>query len=90
MKDFVFLCVIDMFSKFAWVIPLKDKKALQLVMLFKISQMNRIVNQKNMDRKRQQILQQINEIMATKKMLQKCIQHITKENLLWLKDLLES
>ena len=29
------LCVIDIFSKYAWVIPLKDKKVLQLLMLHK-------------------------------------------------------
>ena len=31
------LCVIDIYSKSAWVIPLKDEKALQLLMLFKKS-----------------------------------------------------
>ena len=30
------LCVIDTYSKYVWVIPLKDKKVLQLLMLFKI------------------------------------------------------
>ena len=35
-KGFRFLlCVIDIFSKYAWVIPLKDKKVLVLLMLFK-------------------------------------------------------
>ena len=35
-KGFRFLlCVIDIFSKYAWVIPLKDKKVLILLMLFK-------------------------------------------------------
>ena len=35
-KGFKFLlCVIGMYSKCAWVILLKDKKALQLLMLFK-------------------------------------------------------
>ena len=29
------LCIIDIFSKYAWVGPLKDKKELQLPMLFK-------------------------------------------------------
>ena len=29
------LCVIDTFSKYTWVISLKDKKTLQLLMLFK-------------------------------------------------------
>ena len=35
------LCVIDIFSKYAWVVPLKDKKSL---MLFKKYQMIRIEN----------------------------------------------
>ena len=35
-KGFRFLlCVIDIFSKYAWVIPSKDKKVLVLLMLFK-------------------------------------------------------
>ena len=29
------LCIIDIFSKYAWVIPLKDKKVISIVMLFK-------------------------------------------------------
>ena len=46
------LCVVDIFSKYAWVIPLKDKKwsfililFQQLLMLFKKSKMNLIANQ---------------------------------------------
>ena len=31
------LCVIDIFSKYAWVVPLKDKKVLVLLMLFRKS-----------------------------------------------------
>ena len=31
------LCVIDIFSYYVWVIPLKGKKVLQLMMLFKKS-----------------------------------------------------
>ena len=35
-KGFRFLlCIIDIFSKYAWVGPLKDKKVLLLLMLFK-------------------------------------------------------
>ena len=35
-KGFRFLlCIIDILSKYAWVVPLKDKKVLLLLMLFK-------------------------------------------------------
>ena len=35
-KGIIFLlCVIDIFSKYAWAIPLKEKKPLQFLMLFK-------------------------------------------------------
>ena len=39
------LCVIDIFSKCAWVIPLKDKNVLQLLILFKKFFLNLIANQ---------------------------------------------
>ena len=31
-----FLCVIDIFSKYAWVVPLKDKKGISIVKAFQI------------------------------------------------------
>ena len=35
-KAFRFLlCIIDIFSKYAWVVPLKDKNVLVLLMFFK-------------------------------------------------------
>ena len=34
MKDLDFQCVIDIFSKYAWVVPLKDKKGLSIVNAF--------------------------------------------------------
>ena len=35
-KEFRFLlCVIDIFGKYAWVVPLKDKKGVKLLMLFR-------------------------------------------------------
>ena len=35
-KGFRFLlCIIDILSKYAWVVPLKDKKVLVLLVLFK-------------------------------------------------------
>ena len=34
-KGFIFLlCVIDIFSKYAWVVPLKDKKGISIVNAF--------------------------------------------------------
>ena len=33
-KGFRFLCVIDIFSKYAWVVPLKDKKGVSIVNAF--------------------------------------------------------
>ena len=34
-KEFRFLlCVIDIFSKYAWVVPLKDKKGVSIVNVF--------------------------------------------------------
>ena len=33
-KEFVFCCVIDIFSKYAWVVPLKDKKSITVIKLF--------------------------------------------------------
>ena len=34
-KKFIFsLCVIDIFSKYAWVVPLKDKKGVSIVDAF--------------------------------------------------------
>ena len=45
-KGFRFLlCVIEIYSKFAWVIYLKGKKELQLLMPFKKFQLNQIANQ---------------------------------------------
>ena len=36
-KGFRFLlCVIDIFSKYAWVVPLKDKKGISIVNGFQI------------------------------------------------------
>ena len=36
----VFLCVFDIYNKYTWVNLLKDKKVLQLLMLFKKKKMN--------------------------------------------------
>ena len=40
------LCVIDFFSKYAWVVPLKDKKVVSIVVAFQsiLKQSNRKPN----------------------------------------------
>ena len=40
------LCVIDIYSKYAWVVPLKNKKGITVIKAFKISWMKLVVNQK--------------------------------------------
>ena len=89
-KGFRFsLCVIDIFSKYDWVIPLKDKKDISIVNAFQ-----KIIN----DSKRKP-----DEISVGKGsefynnsfkngykiMILSCIQQIIKENLLLPKDSLE-
>ena len=44
-KGFRFLCVIGIFSKYAWVVPLKDKKVEVLLMHFKVFLKNLIKSQ---------------------------------------------
>ena len=42
------LCVIDIFSKYAWVIPLKDKKGITITNAFQTILINLIANESNM------------------------------------------
>ena len=46
------LCVIDVFSKYAWVVPLKDKKCVSIVGVFQsiLKQSNRKPNKKWVDK----------------------------------------
>ena len=45
-KEFRFLlCVIEIYSKYAWIIPLKDEKEVQLLVLFRKFKMNQNANQ---------------------------------------------
>ena len=85
------LCFIDIFSKYAWVVPLKDKKGISIVKAFQ-----NILKQSNSKRKPNKIWvgKGLNFIMLILKngyetMILLCIQHIMKENLLLLKDLLK-
>ena len=77
------LCVVDLFSKYVWVVPVKDKKETSIFNAFK-----KIISEK---RKPNKIwIDQGSEFYNKSfKNFLKCIQHMMKENLLLLKDLLE-
>ena len=91
------LCAIDLFSKYAWVIPLKDKKGTSIVNAFQ-----KIISESKGRRKPNKIwVDQGSELYnnSFKDFLKinnnvyvyiynNCTQHIMKENLLLLKDLL--
>ena len=90
-KGFRFLlCVIDIFSKYAWVVPLKDKKGVSIVNAFQ-----KILNNSARKPKKEIWVDKGREFynISFKKwlriMILKCMRYITKENLLLLKDLLE-
>ena len=46
------LCAIDIFSKYAWVLPLKDKKGTSVVNGFQKNNFKRKKTEQNMDRSR--------------------------------------
>ena len=83
------LCVIDIFSKYAWVVPLKDKKDISIVKAFQgiLKQSNRKPNKIWVDKGSEFYNAYFKNSCET--MILLCIQHIMKENLLLLKDLLE-
>ena len=83
------LCVIDIFSKYTWVVPLKDKKGISIVKAFQsiLKQSNRKPNKIWEDKGLNFIMLILKNVCETIILL--CIQHIMKENLLLLKDLLE-
>ena len=76
-KGFRFLlCVIDLFSKYSWVVPLKDKKSVSIVNAFQ-----------NIFKKSNRKPNKIWVITIVLKndcetIILLCIQHIMKENLL--------
>ena len=89
-KGFIFLlCVIYIFSKYAWVFPLKDKKGVSIVNAFQIilKKSNRKLNKIWVDKDSESYNNCFKNVYKT--MILLCIQHIMKENLLLLKDLLE-
>ena len=83
------LCVIHIFSKYAWVVPLKDKKGVSIVAAFQsiLKQSNRKPNKIWVDKALNFTTLLLKN--GCKTMLLLCIQHIMKENPLLLKDLLE-
>ena len=46
-KQILFLCVIDIFSKYAWIIPLKEKKGITITNAFKKDNSYRIIIYRN-------------------------------------------
>ena len=39
------VCIIDIYSKYAWVVPLENKKGITIINVFQISLMSLVVNQ---------------------------------------------
>ena len=80
------LCVVDIFCKYAWVVPLKDKKGITITNAFQkiLKESDRKPNKVWVDRGSRFYNSSFKKTMALK-----CIRYITKENLLLLKDLLE-
>ena len=91
------LCVVDIFSKYAWVVPLKDKKGISNVNAFqKILKESDRNKAKSKEHKPNKIwVDKGSEFYNNsfkkwlKEMILRCIQYIIKENQLLLKDLLE-
>ena len=84
------LCVIDIFSKYAWVIPLEDKKGVSIINAFQ-----KILKESNGRKPNKIWVDKGSEFYKNsfKKWLKdndiECIRNIMKKNQLLLKDLLE-
>ena len=50
------LCIIDLFGKYAWVVPLKDKKSITIVNAFQSIKQLKKKTKQNMGWSRQRIL----------------------------------
>ena len=74
------LCVIDIFSKYAWVVPLKDKKGVSIVAAFQsiLKQSNRKPNKIWVDKGSEFYSSSFKN--GYKRMILLCIQHIMTEN----------
>ena len=89
-KGFRFLlCVIDIFSKNAWVVPLKDKKGPSIVDAFQrmLDKSGRKPNKIWVDKGSKIYNSCFKKLL--KIMILKCVRYIMKGNLLLLKDLLK-
>ena len=81
-KGFRFLlCVIDIFSKYAWVIPLKNKKDISIVNPFQ-----KILKESDRRPKKYGLKKEVNFTIiflknGQKIMILRCTQYILKENL---------
>ena len=84
------LCVIDIFSKYAWVTPLKYKKGVSIVNAFQIilKESNRKPNKIWVDKGSGFYNISFKKWLKDND-IKKCIQQIMRENLLLLKDSLE-
>ena len=81
------LCAIDLFSKYAWVVPIKNKKVTSIVNVFQIIiSKGRKPNKIWADEGGEFYNNSFKHFL--KKITLKCIQHLMKENLLLLRDLL--
>ena len=82
------LCAIDLFSKNAWVIPLKNKKGTSIVNVFrKIISKERKPNKICVDQGSEFYNQSFKDFLKINNI--ESTQHLMRENLLLLKDLLE-
>ena len=80
------LCVIDIYSKYAWVIPLRDKRGITITNPFQqiLDESKRKPNKIWVD-KGSEFYNRSMKSWLEKRKIQKCIQRIMKENLLLLK-----
>ena len=79
------LCVIDIYSKYDWVIPLKYKNGIIITNAFQ-----KILDESNANQIKYGYRKPVNfTIDQLNNGYKRCIQHIIKEKLLLLKDLLE-
>ena len=83
------LCVVDIFSKYAWVVPLKDKKGVSIAP--SISKYFKTIQSKTKQNMGSKGSEFYNNFFKNdyKTMILICIRHKMKENLMLQKDSLE-